>query len=171
MATIWVTMMEQPLSRRAWLTSLASGAGTLVAACQGSQGVTEVITPEGRVLQWQGEDLLLLVQGVQPRYRIGDTLRVNVMVNNQSSRLAEVRLRTRLLGRGDQAVVEAEVALLTVKPQDASNVDRELPLGRNLTPGEYTLSVELPPWKLDGREAGRGATVRSTVQLDASSGG
>lgn len=163
--------MDQPLSRRAWLTSLASGAGTLLAACQGPPGVSEVVTPEGKVLQWQGEDLLLLVQGVQPRYRIGDTLRVNLMVNNQSSRLAEVRLRTRLLGRGNQAVVEAEVALLAVKPEDALNVDRELPLGRSLTPGEYTLSVELPPWKLDGRDAGRGATVRTTIQLDAASGG
>ncbi len=158
--------MEQPISRRAWLTALASGAGALAAACAPSANVTEVSTPQGRVLQWEADDLLVLVSGLQPQYRVGDTIRVTLLVNNQATRVAQVRLRTRLLGRGDQAVAETEVALLDVKPEDAASVDRELPLGRSLPPGEYTLSVEVPPWKVDGREAGRTGTIRAAVRVE-----
>lgn len=156
------------MSRRAWMAALASGAGGLAAAaCSGSLGTTVTRTPEGRVLQWEGDEMLVLVSGLQDSYRAGETIRVNLLVNNQSTRLAQVRLRTRLLTRGDQAEVEAEVATLTVKAEDAANIDRELLLARSLPPGEYTLSVELPPWKLDGRDTGRGAQLRAPVQIQA----
>ena len=39
-------------------------------------------------------------------------------------------------------------------------------LARDLQPGDYTLSVEVPPWKLDGRDFGHGATLRAGVRLD-----
>ena len=38
-----------------------------------------------------------------------------------------------------------------------------------LRPTNYTLTVEVPPWKLDGRDFGHGATLRAPVHLDASS--
>jgi hypothetical protein len=44
-----------------------------------------------------------------------------------------------------------------------------LPLGLNLQPGDYTLSVEVPPWRRDGREFGRGATLKAPVRIDAAS--
>ena len=158
--------MERPISRRAWLTALASGTGVLAAACASGATTTEIDTPEGKVLQWQGDDLLVLVSGVQPRYRIGETIRANLLVNNQSTRVAQVRLRTQLLGRGDQVVDQAEVAILNVGPEDAASTRRELPLGTNLPPGDYTFAVELPPWKLDGRETGQGASIRTPVRID-----
>ncbi len=158
--------MQRPISRRAWITALASSAGALAAACAPGGGATEITTPEGKVLQWEGDDLVVLVSGVKPQYRVGETIRLTVLVNNQTTRLAQVRVRTRLLGLGDQAVAEAEVAMLDVKPEGASSTDREVPLGRSLPPGSYTISVELPPWKLDGREAGRGVTLRSPVRID-----
>ena len=55
--------MEQPISRRAWIASLAGGAGAVAAACERSGGFTETDTPEGRVLQWEGDNLLVLVTG------------------------------------------------------------------------------------------------------------
>ena len=45
-----------------------------------------------------------------------------------------------------------------------------LPLGLDLVPGDYTLSVEVPPWKRDGRDFGRGATLRAPVRLEAAAG-
>ena len=50
---------------------------------------------------------------------------------------------------------------------DASSVDQEMPLGLSLVPGEYTLSVEVPPWRRDGREFGRGATLRAPVRIES----
>ena len=35
-----------------------------------------------------------------------------------------------------------------------------------LPPGDYTLAVEVPPWKLDGRDYGRGGTLRAPVRLE-----
>jgi hypothetical protein len=153
------------LSRRAWLASLVSGAGLLVAAC-GSPGASVLDTPEGRVLQYEGDDLLVLVSGVQPAYRLGDSLHLTLLVNNQSAGFVQVRLRTKLLGRGDQPVMQADPALLSVKSDDAGSVDQDLLLSRDLQPGDYTLSVEVPPWKLDGRDFGRGANLRAPVRLE-----
>lgn len=161
-------MQEPALSRRAWLASLVSGAGAVAAACS-TPGTSETTTPEGRVLQWEGEDLIILVGGIQSSYPAGQPIRVNLLVNNQSQRLAQVRLRTKLLGRGDQAISEAEVATLTIRPEEAANTDRELQVARSLAAGDYTLLVEVPPWRLDGRETGRGVNLRARVQIDAPS--
>jgi hypothetical protein len=136
-----------------------------VAACSTGPTVNETITPEGKILQWESDDLLVIVSGIQPSYRLGESIKVNLLVNNQASRLAVVRLRTRLLTRGDQAVAETEIANLTVPSDDAANADREIPLARSLTPGEYTLAIEIPPWKVDGRDTGRPANIRSFIQL------
>ena len=156
------------VSRRAWLAALVSSAGLIAAAC-GSPGAQVLDTPEGRVLQYEGDDLLVLVSGLQPSYQLGDEMHLNLMVNNQSSGYVQVKLRTKLLGRGDQAVVQADPVGIDVKSDDAGSVDQDLPLARDLLPGDYTLTVEVPPWKLDGREFGAGATLRAPVRLDAAS--
>jgi hypothetical protein len=159
-------MAEGPVvSRRAWLAGLVSGAGLLAAAC-GSPGAQVLDTPEGRILQYEGDNLLVLVSGAQPNYQLGETMHITLLVNNQSAGYVQVRLRTKLLGRGDQPVVQADPAVLSVKTDDASSVDQDLPLARDLLPGDYTLSVEIPPWKLDGREFGRGATLRAPIRLE-----
>jgi hypothetical protein len=155
------------VSRRAWLASLVSGAGLLVAAC-GSPGASVLDTPEGRVMQFEGDDLLVLVSGLESTYQPGGAVRLTLLVNNQSAGYVQARLRTKLLGRGDQPVVQADPVSLSVKSDDASSVDQVLPLPRNLLPGDYTLSVEVPPWKLDGREFGHGATLRAPVRLESS---
>src|SRR6185295_12073728 len=129
------------LSRRAWLAGLVSSASVIAAACS-SPGAVVLDTPEGRVLQYEGDDALILVSGAQSSYRLGEAIKLNLMVNNQSTSLIEVRLRTKLLGRADQPVVQAEPVLLDVKPDDADSVDQSLPLVRDLVPGDYTLSVE-----------------------------
>jgi hypothetical protein len=154
------------VSRRAWFAGLVSGASLFASAC-GSPGATVQDTPEGRVLQYEGDDLLVLISGLQPSYHLGDSMHLNLLVNNQSAGYVQVRLRTKLLGRGDQTVVQADPALLSVKTDDASSVDQDILLPRNLLTGDYTLSVEVPPWKLDGREFGRGATLQAPVHLDA----
>ncbi len=159
--------MDQPVSRRAWLAALVSGAGVVAAACKSD--ATEVDTPEGKVLQWEGDDMLVLVSGVQPSYRTGETIKLNVLVNNQTTRLAEVKIRTKLLGKGDQPVVQADAVTLTVKSDDAANVDQQLLLGKSLPAGDYVVSVELPPWRLDGRESGQGASLRAPVQIEVGS--
>jgi hypothetical protein len=151
--------------RRAWFASLVSGAGLLAAAC-GSPGAQVLDTPEGRILQFEGDDLLVLVSGARSSYQLGDTLHLNLMVNNQSAGYVQVRLRTKILGRADQPVVQAEPALLSVKTDDAASVNQDIVLPRDLLPGDYTLSVEVPPWKLDGRDFGRGAALRAPLRLD-----
>jgi hypothetical protein len=160
--------MQRPFARRLMLAAVVSGASAFAAACGASPGATVLDTPEGRVLQWEGDDLLVLVSGLEPSYRLGQSMRLNLLVNNQSAKSIEVRLRTKLLGRGDQPVVQAEPITLTVKPDDAGSMDQELPLGTNLVPGDYTLSVEVPPWKVEGRDFGRGATLRAPVRLETS---
>ena len=153
------------VSRRAWFAGLVSGAGLLAAAC-GSPGAEVLDTPEGRVLQYEGDNLLVLVSGAQPSYHLGESMHLTLLVNNQSAGYVQVRLRTKLLGRGDQPVVQADAALLSVKSDDASSVDQDLLLPRDLLPGDYTLSIDIPPWKLDGRDFGRGATLRAPVRVD-----
>jgi hypothetical protein len=69
-----------------------------------------------------------------------------------------------LLGRGQQAVVEAEVVSLNVKPMDAATTERTLLIPRDLPSGEYTLQVELPAWSFEGRQAG-GGTLNTTVKI------
>jgi hypothetical protein len=158
---------ESRVSRRVWFAGLVSGASLLAAACS-SQGAQVLDTPEGRVLQWEGDDLLVLVSGAQSSYAVGDRMHLNLMVNNQSSGFVQVKLRTKLLGRGDQPVVQPDPVSLDVKSDDATSVDQDVLLPRDLLPGDYTLSVEVPPWKLDGREFGSGATLRAPVRLEPS---
>jgi hypothetical protein len=159
-------VVDPVLSRRAWLAGLVSSASVLAAACS-SPGAVVLDTPEGRVLQYEGDDALILIGGLQPSYRLGEAVRLNLLVNNQSTSVISVRMRTKVLGRGDQPVVQAEPAILDVRPDDATSVDQALPLPLDLLPGDYTLSVEVPPWKRDGREFGRGATLRAPVRLEA----
>jgi hypothetical protein len=157
---------DRPLSRRAWFAAVASGVGLLAAAC--SAGASQVLdTPDGQVLQYEGDDLLILVSGLQKSYQLGDQMHLNLLVNNQSTGFVQIKLRTKVLGRADQPVVQPEPVMLEVKSDDASSADQSVELPRNLVPGDYALSVEVPPWKLDGREFGVGATLRAPVRLEA----
>ena len=156
---------DRPVSRRAWFAAIVSGAGLLAAAC--SAPSSQVLdTPEGRVMQYEGDDLLILVSGLQPSYHVGDQMSLNLLVNNQSAGFVQIKLRTKLLGRADQPVVQPDPISLDVKSDDASSADQQFILPRDLLPGDYTLAVEVPPWKLDGREFGPGATLRAPVRLD-----
>jgi hypothetical protein len=145
---------------------MVSGVGLLAAAC-GSGGSQVLDTPEGRIVQYEGDDLLILVSGLQPSYTLGDTVHLNLLVNNQSAGFVQIKLRTKLLGRADQPVVQPDPVSMDVKSDDANNADQAFILPRDLLPGDYTLSVEVPPWKLDGRETGVGATLRAPVRLDS----
>lgn len=161
---------SKSVTRRAWFAALVSGAGILASAC-GSSGAQVLETPEGRVLQWEGDDLLVLVSGAQPSYVLGEQMHLNLLVNNQTAGFAQVKLRVKLLGRGDQPVVQSDPLLLDVKSDDAASVNQDLLLPRDLVPGDfYALSVEIPPWKLDGREFGSGGNVRASVRLDPAPG-
>src|SRR5437868_14278922 len=97
------------LDRRAAFGLWASGLASLASAC-GTPGVNEVDTPDGKVLQLEKDDFLILVSGFVPAYHPGDHIDVHVIVNNQSNRFAMTRIRTKLVGRGQQVVAEAEVA-------------------------------------------------------------
>jgi hypothetical protein len=153
------------VDRRAALGIWASGLMGLTSACS-ERGISEVNGPEGKVLQMERDDLLVLVSDFQPQYRPGETIRLKVIINNQSSRFATARIRTRLLGRGQQAVVEAETVSVNIPPMDATPVDRALMLPTDLPPGDYTLQVELPPWSFEGRQTG-GGSLTTGVRIGA----
>jgi hypothetical protein len=156
---------DRPISRRAWFAAMVSGAGLLAAAC--APGGSQVLdTPEGRIVQYEGDDLLILVSGLQPSYHVGDEMHLNLMVNNQSAGFVQIKLRMKLLGRADQPVVQPDPVMLEVKSDDANSADQSFILPLDLLPGDYALTVEVPPWKLDGREVGVGATLRAPVRLD-----
>jgi hypothetical protein len=128
------------------------------------RGASVVQTPDGPVLQLERDDLLVLVSGIKPTYGPGDQLALGLILNNQSERRATVQVRTRLLGREDQALAEGEVASVNVEPIDVSTLERSLVLPSELAPGEYTVLVELPPWSFEGRQAGGGKlTARISV--------
>ncbi len=163
--------MDRPIGRRAWLSALVGGVGLAAVACQAGAESTELNTPEGRVIQWQGDTMLILVTGLQDQYQVGDVITFNVLLNNQSNQVVDAKVRSKLLGLGDQPVVQAEPVQLTVETQDASNVDQELPTGNQLPPGDYTVSVEVPPWEVAGRETGSGARLRAPVKIVPASSG
>ena len=144
-------------SRRQLFVATASSIAGFAAGCGLGGGRTEVVdTPEGRVLQWERDDLLVLVSGLAEGYRPGDQVQLKLILNNQTSRFGLYRVRTKLVGRAQQVVTEAPVASLQVKPLDAAELERTLELPGNLDPGDYTLVIELPPWSLDGRTVGGG---------------
>lgn len=138
---------------------------TLGAACD-NRGVTELQTPEGKILQLEKDDFLVLVSDFAAQYRPGDRISVKVLINNQTSRFATARIRTRLLGRGQQAVAEAEVVSVNVKPMDATTTERSVQIPTDLPAGDYTLQVELPPWSFEGRQAG-GGSLSTGVKIGA----
>jgi len=142
---------------------MASGMATFMAACAtdvSNPGTTTVDDPTlGRVYQWQKDDLLMLVSGLQPMYHPGQEIRFHLTLNNQTEAPIDVRVRTKLLGRGQQAVVEAEVYPTTVPAEDAVQLDRVLPLPRGLPPEDYVLQVELPPWVRGSGTVGGGALL------------
>lgn len=129
---------------------------SVTSACT-ERGVTVVDGPEGKVLQLERDDFLVLVSDFESQYRPGDQITLKVIVNNQSSRYAQARIRTRLIGRGQQPIVEAEVVTINIRPYDATPVERSLLIPRDIPPGEYTLQVELPAWSFEGRQTGGGA--------------
>ena len=156
---------QRRVDRRAALGIWASSLMGLTSACA-DRGFSEINSPEGKILQLEKDDFLILVSDFASQYRPGDRLTVKVLLNNQSTRYATARVRTRLLGRGQQAVVEAEVVSLNVKPMDAATTERALQLPRDLAPGDYTLQVELPAWSFEGRQAG-GGSLSTTVKIGA----
>jgi len=147
---------------------VASGLTAVAAACGPAGAPTSVTqTPEGRVLQWAREDMTVLVSGIRDEYRPGEQIRLSVLMNNGAPVPAVARVRTRLLGRGQQAEVEAEVASLTINSADAAKVDRALDLPRSLSPGDYTVMVEIPPWRLERRDVGGGRLTADIRVLPA----
>jgi hypothetical protein len=157
---------SRPVGRRELFSTAASGLLGFVAACGPGNGRTEITrTADGRILQWQRDDLLVLVSGLQESYRLGQELRLSVMLNNQASRSGSYRVRTRLIGRGQQVVAETPVATLQVEPLDAAEIERSIELTPAVGSGDFTLSIELPPWSLDGRTVGGGA-LSAPLRID-----
>ena len=147
---------------------MASGVAAFAAACASpATGETRLVDDPalGRVYQWEKDDLLVLASGLQPAYRPGDEMRVKLLLNNQKHVSAEVKIRTRLLGRGQQAVVEAEVVNVEVPADGVLNLERPLRLPRSLPPQDYALQVELPPWTLAGNGEAGGGSLMIPVQV------
>jgi hypothetical protein len=153
---------RRKVDRRAAFGIWASGLASLTSACD-TRGVTAIDTPEGKVLQMEKDDFLVLVSGFKPTYRLGERVDVHIIVNNQGTRYATARIRSKLVGRGQQVVSEGEVAQINIKPSDATAVDRSILIPTNLSPGDYTLQVELPPWSFEGRQAGGGSLTTSVT--------
>ena len=153
------------VGRRAALGVWASSLMGITSAC-GDRNVTEIDGPDGKVLQLERDDLLVLVSDFAPQYRPGDRITVKVLINNQGSRFATARIRTKLLGRGQQVVVEAEVATVNIRPMDATPTERTLALPNDLPAGDYTLQVELPPWSFEGRQTG-GGSLTTAIKIGA----
>lgn len=151
------------VGRREAFSLWATGLTSVASACTG-RGTTVIQTPEGPVLQLERDDFLVLVSGFQPTYRLGEQITATVLVNNQSSRFATARIRTRVIGRGQQPVLETQVASINVKPYDATSIERSLLVPLDLPPGDYTLSVELPPWSFEGRQTG-GGTLNTPITI------
>jgi len=151
------------LDRRAAFGLWASGLASIASAC-GTPGVAEIDTPEGKVLQLEKDDFLILVSDFAPTYRPGERITVHVIVNNQSRRYATARIRTKLVGKGQQVVAEAEVATINIKPSDATATDRSILIPTDLPLGDYTLQVELPSWSFEGRQTG-GASLTTGVKI------
>src|SRR5215217_7367810 len=91
------------VNRRAALGIWASGLTGLTSACM-SQGVSEIDGPDGKILQLEKDDFLVLVSDFARQYQPGDKITLKVLINNQGTRYATARVRTRLVGRGQQAV-------------------------------------------------------------------
>ena len=155
----------QRVDRRAALGIWASGLMGLTSACT-ERGLTEISTPEGKVLQLEKDDFLILVSDFAPSYQPGERITLKVLVNNQSSRFATARIRTRLVGRGQQPLAEAEVVSVNIKPMDATVTERSLLIPRDLAPGDYTVQVELPAWSFEGRQTG-GGTLSTSIKIGA----
>jgi hypothetical protein len=156
---------QRKVGRRAAFGVWASGLMGVASAC-GDRNVTVIDGPDGKVLQLERDDFLVLVSDFQPRYRPGDRIALKVLINNQGTRFATARIRTRLLGRGNQAVVEAEVTSINIRPMDAASAERVLQLPNDIPGGEYTLQVELPPWSFEGRQAG-GGSLTTPIRIGA----
>jgi hypothetical protein len=150
--------MERAVERRQLLSVVASGMAAFVVACGAPDaGETRVIQDPalGTVYQWEKNDILLLVSGLQPTYHPGEEIRLTLLFNNDDGP-AQMRVRTRLLGRGQQAVAELEVASATVPASDVLSMERNLLLPRSLPPGDYTLQIEMPPWTQTGQSGSVG---------------
>jgi hypothetical protein len=74
----------QRVDRRAALGIWASGLMGLTSACT-DRGLAEINTPEGKVLQLEKDDFLVLVSDFAPSYRPGERITLKVLINNQSS--------------------------------------------------------------------------------------
>lgn len=162
--------MERPIARRELFSAAATSLLGLAAACGPAGARTEVVeTAEGKVLQWERDELLVLVSGVQDRYRPGESIQPKILLNNQTERTGTYRLRVRLTGAGQQVVLEAPVISLQVKPFDAAEARPELRLAPDFKPGDYTLVIELPPWSIEGRATGGGA-LSAPVRIETPRG-
>ena len=118
------------MNRRAALGIWTSGLVGLTSACN-DRGFSEINGPDGKILQLEKDDLLVLVSDFAQQYHPGDRLSLKVLVNNQSSRYATARIRTRLLGKGQQAVVEAEaIRMAAVSAAMAPAAQRRSDLSR-----------------------------------------
>ena len=154
---------QQKVGRRAAFGVWASGLMGVASAC-GDRHVTEIDGPDGKMLQMERDDFLVLVSDFKQQYQPGEQIMLKVLINNQGSRFATARIRTKLVGRGQQVVVEAEVVSVNIRPMDATITDRALLLPNDLPAGDYTLQVELPPWSFEGRQAG-GGSMNTAVKV------
>lgn len=156
------------MTRWALLLLLAIPLLAAAACAEGSSATVQVLESEqGRVLSWEKDDLLVLVANVQPRYRAGEQIAFEITFNNQARDTTTVRYRARLLGRGGQAVAELASTTDPIS-SDGAVVERPaLAIPASLPPGQYTLVVEIPPWRRLGlgREIG-GGQVATEVTID-----